>query len=244
MKKLLLTIAVAVSSSFALSAQANYTITDSLGNDLVGTTVSYNVASSQLDSRGFTVTNMNSTQVNIKVQKTIIVLNDPGSTVYFCTGSNCYSPSQTLSLTVPMTAAGTMALTCDHFPNNMTGVTQVRYTVINQANANDTASFTINYTSVPTGIATHTAVKPSISNPSPNPASSMFSINYKMGTSNPAGAKMVVYNMLGDRVMETIVEETEGVVKMDVSSLEQGIYFCSLESDGKTFATRRLVVTH
>ena len=55
---------------------------------------------------------------------------------------------------------------------------------------------------------------------------------------------MVIYNMLGDRVMETVVEENEGTIKMDVSSLEQGIYFCNLESDGKMLSTRRLVVTH
>ncbi|CAN5863564.1 hypothetical protein BH11BAC7_BH11BAC7_21720 [soil metagenome] len=243
MKKQLLTIALGTFLSLAASAQ-NYSIIDSLGNDLSGTTVSYNVANNALDSKIFTVNNLTGNTVTVKVKKTTVYLNDPGSTVYFCTGTNCYSPTQTLSLNVTMNGGGNVVLTCDHFPNNTAGITQVRYTVINQSNANDTASFTINYNALPTGIATHTLVKSSISNPAPNPASAMFSVNYNMGSANPKGAKMVVYNLLGDRVMESAVEEMEGVVKMDVSSLDQGVYFCSLESDGKILSTRRLVVTH
>ncbi|HET6993115.1 MAG TPA: T9SS type A sorting domain-containing protein, partial [Bacteroidia bacterium] len=137
-------------------------------------------------------------------------------------------------------------LTTDFNPNNVAGVTTVRYTVINQANMNDTAWFMITYnvSCSPAGIVSHINEKPSVSNPAPNPASSVFAINYKLGSANPQGAKMVIYNMLGDRVMETSVEEIEGTVKMDISSLDQGVYFCSLESDGKTLATRRLVVAH
>jgi len=69
-------------------------------------------------------------------------------------------------------------------------------------------------------------------------------MNYKMGSASTTNSKLVIYNMLGDRVMETRVEEVDGTVRMDVSTLDQGIYFCSLESDGKTLATKRLVVTH
>lgn len=243
MKKHLLAIAVATLGSFAVSAQ-NYSFTDSVGTNVTGTTVTYTVASSLLDTRQFTLTNTGSSTVTIKVKKTIVYLNDPGSTIYFCTGANCYSPTQNLSYNVVLNPAGTCALTCDHFPNNMTGASEVHYTVINQSDPNDTAIFTIDYNSVPTGIAAHNLVKSSMSNPAPNPASSLFSISYKMGSVVPQNAKMTIYNMLGDRVMETAVEESEGVIKMDVSALEQGVYFCSLESGGKTLSTRRLVVTH
>lgn len=243
MKKSLLTIALCAFISLAASAQYSI-VEDSTSNDLNGSSVSYTIPNNALDSRIFTVNNLTGNTVTVKIKKTTTYLNDPGSTVYFCTGTNCYSPTQTLSLNVTMNAGGNLMLTCDHFPNNMPGVTQVRYTVINQSNANDTASFYINYSALPTGIATHNIVKPSISNPAPNPASAMFSINYKMGSSTMERAKMVVYNMLGERVMESDVEETEGVVKMDVSSLGQGVYFCSLESDGKTLTTKRLVVAH
>ncbi|CAN5324511.1 hypothetical protein BH09BAC5_BH09BAC5_06970 [soil metagenome] len=244
MKKQLLALSMGLLSAFALSAQVNYSIVDSVSNNLTGTTVSYTIPANALDTRVYTITNTGSSTVNIKVKKTVFALNDPGSTVYFCTGSNCYSPSQTLSLVVTLNPSATVALTCDHFPNNMPGITEVRYTIINQSDPNDSAYFAIEYTSVMTGIATHSFVKPNISNPSPNPASSSFSMNYKMGSSNAQGAKLVVFNMLGDRVMETKIEETDGIIRMDVSTLEQGVYFCSLESDGKMFGTKRLIVAH
>lgn len=244
MKKYLLTLALGAFISFSASAQSYSVVEDSTTTDVVGTTINYTVANNLLDTRIFTVNNLTGSQVTVKIKKTTIYLNDPGSTIYFCTGSNCYSPTQTLSLNVIMPAGGNVLLTCDHFPNNMPGLSQVRYTIINQANANDTASFSITYNALPTGIATHTIVKPSISNPAPNPASAMFSVNYKMGSTNMESAKMVVYNMLGERVMESAVEGSEGVMKMDVSTLGQGVYFCSLESDGKILTTKRLVVAH
>ena len=245
MKKLLLSLSL-VGLFGSLSAQMNIVITDSSGTVVTGTTVNYTIPCNLLDTRTWHITNAGGNQINIKVKKTILTLNDPGATVYFCTDINCYSPSQTLSLTVAVAGSGgTELLTTDHYPNGVAGITLVRYTVINQANLNDTAYFLINYTSVcPGGINAPAIVKPTVSNPAPNPASTFFSINYKLGSANPVGAKMVIYNMLGDRVMETIVEENEGTIKMDVSSLEQGIYFCNLESDGRMLSTRRLVVTH
>jgi hypothetical protein len=243
MKKHLLAVLVTLTGSFAVSAQ-NYSFTDTLSNNITGTTVSYTVPSNLLDTRHFTLTNTGSSSVTVKVKKTIVYINDASSTIYFCTGQNCYSPTQNLSYAVVLSPNGTCALTCDHWPNNMTGASEVRYTVVNQSNPNDTAVFTIDYNAVPAGIASHSLVKPSMSNPAPNPASSAFSISYKMGSAAPQNAKMVIYNMLGDRVIETPIEEMEGVVKMDISILEQGVYFCTLVSDGKTLSTRRLVVTH
>ncbi|MCX6310376.1 MAG: T9SS type A sorting domain-containing protein [Bacteroidetes bacterium] len=246
MKKLLL--ALSLFGLFgSVSAQMNIVITDSSGAVVTGSTVNYTIPCNLLDTRIWHITNAGGNQITIKVKKTILTLNDPGATVYFCTDINCYSPSQTLSLAVAVAGSGgSELLTTDHFPNNIAGVTLVRYTVINQANLSDSAYFLINYTSVcsPGGINSPSIVKPTVSNPAPNPASSYFTVNYKLGSTNPAGAKMVIYNMLGDRVMETIVEENEGTIKMDVSNLEQGIYFCNLESEGRMLSTRRLVVTH
>lgn len=245
MKKLLLSLSL-LGLFGSASAQMTMVLTDSAGNVVTnGSTVNFTVSCSALDTRFWHFTNAGGSQINVKVKKTTMVLNDPGATVYFCTGTNCYSPAQTLSLNVALAGSGgTELLTTDHYPNSVAGVTTVRYTIVNQANVLDTAYFIINYTAVcsPGGINSASIVKPSISNPAPNPASSVFAINYKFGSTTNAGAKMVIYNMLGARVMETEVEGLEGTLKMDVSRLDQGVYFCSLESDGKTLATRRLVV--
>ncbi len=246
MKKLLLSFSI-IGLFSTVSAQMNIVITDAAGTNVTGTTLNYWVPCVGLDTRYWTITNADGSPVTIKVKKTIIALNDAGATVYFCTDVNCYSPSQTLSYAVNLNASGgNDQLTTDFNPNGVAGVTSVRYAVINQANMNDSAFFIIDYnvSCSAAGINAPINVKPSVSNPAPNPASSFFAVNYKLGSANSTGAKMVVYNLLGDRVMETNVEEIEGTIKMDISSLDQGIYFCSLEMDGKMLVTRRLVVTH
>jgi hypothetical protein len=50
--------------------------------------------------------------------------------------------------------------------------------------------------------------------------------------------------MLGAVVRTEAVSEIQGTVKMDVSTLENGVYFTSMEVDGKQVATKRLVVSH
>jgi hypothetical protein len=55
---------------------------------------------------------------------------------------------------------------------------------------------------------------------------------------------MVVYNMLGAVVKTENITDASGAVRMDVSTLENGVYFTSLEVAGKQVSTKRLVVTH
>ncbi|HTL81876.1 MAG TPA: T9SS type A sorting domain-containing protein [Bacteroidia bacterium] len=241
MKKLLLCIPV-LAITASVNAQ-NFTINDGTSN-IQGTTVSYNVANNVTDTRTYTVTNVSAGSLTVKVKKVNEALNDPGASTYFCTDQNCYSPAATYSMNVAMNANGSFVLSCDFDPNQQPGLTTVRYTVIDQANNADSVNFVINYNSQPTGIASVVNIKPTVSEPMPNPAASSFSMKYQLGTTPVNKTKFVIYNMLGSVVKESEVEETEGVLKMDVSELESGIYFCSLVSDGKTMATKRLVVSH
>jgi hypothetical protein len=242
MKKHLL--AIAFLGITAAANAGNFSITDASSVNVAGTTQTYNIVASSTDSRIFTVMNNNATQVNVKVRKTVIQQHHPSSTTWFCTDLNCYAPTTTLSPSFAMAASGTFDLTIDIDPYNQTGVSEVRYAIINQMNTSDTSFVTVIYNIGPAGIANNVAVKASISNPMPNPASAQFSMTYKLGSSSTAGAKLMVYNMLGAVVMETEITSAEGTVRMDVSTLDQGVYFCSLVSDGKTHATRRLVVSH
>lgn len=248
MKKQILVAAFAAITSL-VSAQSSFTFTDNTIGVMNGGTYHFWVSSTVTDSRIYSVSNTSSSNVSAKVRKSVLQLNDAGATTWFCTDQNCYAPATVLSNATTMGASGgSFDLTIDFNPNSVvgTGVTEVRYSVINQSNTADSAWFVIVYhlSNSPTGVASTVNTKPSVSNPMPNPASSMFSMNYKLGNASVNGAKVVVYNMLGAVVMETLVSETEGAIKMDVSTLDQGIYFCTLESDGKALATRRLVVSH
>lgn len=248
MKKQILVAAFAAITSL-VSAQSSFTFTDNTLGIMNGGTYNFWVSSSVTDSRIYSVSNISASNINVKVRKSVLQINDAGATTWFCTDQNCYAPSTVLSSTTTMGASGgSFDLTIDFNPNAVvgTGVAQVRYSVINQSNPADSAWFVITYnvSNSPTGVVSTVNTKPSVSNPMPNPASTVFSMNYKLGSAGIANSKIVVYNMLGAVVMENQVTETEGVVKMDVSTLDQGIYFCTLESDGKAVATRRLVVSH
>jgi hypothetical protein len=242
MKKHLLSIALF--SISALASAQNFAITDAGTNVVTGATLTYTIDQSVQDSRHYTFTNTSSGSINVKVRRTILQLNTPTATTSFCTDINCYPPATNMSVQFPVNGMGSFDLTADYTPDNTSGTGHVRYTVINQSNLSDSATFDIIYNATPTGISTHAFAKASISNPAPNPATSVFSINYKLGSTSTEATTMIVYNMLGVRVMQTPLEDFEGTLRMDVSGLDQGIYFCSLESDGKILATRRLVVQH
>ncbi|MDQ3108935.1 MAG: T9SS type A sorting domain-containing protein [Bacteroidota bacterium] len=244
MKKILLAI-FAFAGAGSLTAQ-NFTIADANSLNVTGSTQNYWIPQDIQDAREYVISNTSANAINVKVRRTIIQLNTPTAITYFCTDINCYGPTTNMSIQFSVPANGSFDLTADYFPDSTSGVGHVRYSVINQSNPSDSATLDIVYNAAagPTAVKEVVFVKSSISNPAPNPASGLFSISYKMGSVNPVDAKMVVYNMLGERVLETRVEDMEGAVKMDVSTLGQGVYFCSLENDGKLLATRRIVVTH
>lgn len=245
MKKLVLA-SVAALFTAGLSAQSSFSIVDANQAMVTnGSTITYYVdVAAGIETHDFTVSNASNGSVTCKVRKTIQA-QQSGQTFYFCTDQNCYAPSTTLSGTVTVTAGGSFLLATDFTPNAMTGVSTVRYSVFNNNNPSDSIYFFIQYNVTPTGIASHAMVKANIGSPMPNPANASFNMNYNLGSSFGTGeAKIVVYNMLGDVVKTETLEESEGTCHMDVSTLGNGVYFTSLEVDGKQLSTKRLVVTH
>jgi hypothetical protein len=244
MKKLLLA-ACPLMFGAALSAQS-FSIVDGASNPVAnGSTIIYFVdVATSVETHDFVVTNTSPNSVTCKVRKAIQT-SQAGQTFYFCTDLNCYAPSTSLSLAVTEATGGSFQLLTDFTPASMVGVSTVRYSVFNTANPSDSTYFNIEYHVSPTGIAAHSMVKANIGSPMPNPASSVFNMNYNLGSSFGAGtAKLVVYNMLGDVVKSENLSEAEGTFRMDVSTLDNGVYFTSLEVDGKQLSTKRLVVTH
>lgn len=244
MKKLLL---ASVSALFAagLSAQS-FSIVDHTAAPVAnGSTIVYQVdVATALETHDFEVINSSQNTVTCKVRKAIQT-QQAGQTFYFCTDQNCYTPNTNLSVNVTENMGGSFALITDFTPAGMNGVSTVRYSVFNTANPSDSVYFFIEYHVAPTGIAGHTMAKASIGSPMPNPAASVFNMNYNLGSSFGTGtAKMVIYNMLGAAVKTETLVDAEGTFRMDVSTLENGVYFTALEVDGKQLSTKRLVVSH
>lgn len=244
MKKLVL---ASVSLLFAagLSAQS-FSISSTAGNVTNGSTIVYFVdQATSLETHDFDVHNISGSNITAKVRKSVQSFASAGSLFYFCTDQLCYAPSTVLSSNVNINAGGQFLLVTDFTPDNTTGTSIVRYSVFNTANPSDSMYFFIEYHVSPTGIAGHQNVKASIGSPMPNPAASVFNMNYNLGSSFGTGtAKMVIYNMLGEAVKTETLVDAEGTFRMDVSILDNGVYFTSLEVDGKQLSTKRLVVSH
>ena len=244
MKKLLL-VAVPVLVASALSAQSFSFVDHNQAPVANGSTIIYYVdQATSTETHDFEVTNTSANSITTKVRKTVTA-SQAGQTFYFCTDQNCYAPSTVLSVSFTVTSQGSFQLLTDFTPNNTTGISSVRYTAFDVNNPNDSTYFTIEYHVSPTGIANHSMVKANIGNPMPNPAAAVFNMNYNLGTSFGTGeAKLVIYNMLGDVVKTETLAEAEGTFRMDVATLDNGVYFTSLEVNGKQLSTKRLVVSH
>jgi len=187
----------------------------------------------------------NTTQntVNVKVRKAVLYT-PAGTTTQFCTDQLCYTPTTTLSPgNTPINGMSMIDLKPQYKPESNTPATMaVRYSVFNVANPADSVFFIVVYNGV-TGIPQLSNEPVTLSSPAPNPASGSFSMNFQLGSKSGSSAQIVIYNMLGEKVKETALLETEGNVKIDVSTLQQGVYFCALSIEGKAVITRRVVVT-
>lgn len=187
------------------------------------------------------VTNTTSSTINYKVRKTILY-SPVGMDATFCTDQLCYASNVTVSpQSAPIAGNGMMDLKAQYKPESSTpATTAIRYSIFNAANPSDSVYFVIIYNGV-TGIQQNTILPVTLSNASPNPASTTFNMTYQLGKAN--AGQLVMYNMLGEKVREMVLTETEGTAKVDVSTLTQGVYFCSLTIDGKAVTTRRVAVT-
>jgi hypothetical protein len=57
-------------------------------------------------------------------------------------------------------------------------------------------------------------------------------------------AKLVIYNLLGSVVRDVQINDAIGKLKVNVSDMDDGIYFYSLLVNNETVKTQKLVVKH
>ena len=72
----------------------------------------------------------------------------------------------------------------------------------------------------------------------PNPATENVEITLNIGQQG----KFTVFNVLGTPVMSRELAKEDRELKLDISNLTAGVYFCNFQVSGKTVATRRMVV--
>jgi len=235
MKKLslLLIIIVSVGYSFSQSLQI-----------VSGDTVLWCVNNSNCDATCI-VKNTSNSSKNYMCYRTVIHM-ETGNTNYFCWGIFCYSPIKDTSSSAVTIAAGDTNSSFNGWLTNAVGTCDdtVEYCFYDQNNPSDMTCLTAIYNYRPTGIGEIlTGGNSMFLNAYPNPVDFEATFQYSL-PKNINSAEVIIMNILGSKVgeYELNLNKTNSVIS--TSNLNNGIYFYSLEIDGKVISTKKLLVSH
>jgi hypothetical protein len=76
----------------------------------------------------------------------------------------------------------------------------------------------------------------------PNPASDYIVIDYEILYVKEA--KLQIYNSIGAVVFSKELKDKHDKIKIPVANYKNGLYFCSLQIDGKLLNTRKIIINH
>lgn len=199
----------------------------------------------------FEIHNEYSTSKTIKIKRYLLQYTS-GQDVYYCFGTNCYNantnpvfiPTQNVTLSsggMLPNGAGTYGLKTDFDDNNVVGTSLVRYTLYDINNTPDSVSFTINYEVNAVGLKQYETLKYSMNPCMPNPAKQYTNVAYEI-KNNESNAKIILFDILGNNVRETRLNDLIGIQKIDLIGLNEGIYFYTLQINGKNMVSRKLII--
>lgn len=165
----------------------------------------------------------------------------------FCVGAICYGPDTDscgadVYQYVPENGASDQnEFKVTYYTSQMVGTAIVKYNVYDKDNPADSVNIFVQYAAYPAGIAEEAMMGGTVSEIYPNPASTFVSIDYQL-TSKVNSAQVKVFNMLGSTVKETNLQLGSDKVRMDISDLNNGVYFYSVLINGDVYSTKKLVV--
>ena len=189
------------------------------------------------------IKNVSSSAISAKVRKfEVDVL--PGTVNMLCWGL-CFAPNVFESpspIVIPPNVVNEDFF--GHYvPNSVIGVSIMRYTVFDMNHPADSAYFFVEFNAGTVGINDLASNKKvSVSNPYPNPANSQTLFNYQL-PANTSKASIKIHNLLGAVVKEVQLVGQSGKISVNVSDLNDGVYFYSIVVNNETYETKRLIVS-
>lgn len=191
------------------------------------------------------VTNVSENMVLMKVFKNdMYLLEDATSSI--CVGGLCYPQHTTESGAVAIPAHTTLGHSTDvenafhlNYQTPVAGVSYVEFSFVNSEDDEDYVSMVFKLVCDPTNILS-TAVATKM-NAYPNPASDNVTIEYNH-SGNANDMQLVIKNLLGATLFTKKLDVNENRVKVNVSEYNSGIYFYSIEADGRPLITKKLLV--
>jgi hypothetical protein len=188
------------------------------------------------------VENRNINDIAVLVDRDISEVN-PAHHTYYC-WAQCYDTTTGLSPDALILPGGLVDSTSFHsymYTANTPGVSRVTYRFFDQNNPTDTAMATITYDVLNTGISTIQRNQYNLSTPSPNPSNNMTSFSYAVPVMN---TKLIVRDLIGNIVAEYPLTNLKGLLLVPTDALTNGIYMCSIISNGSSISSTKLVVSH
>ena len=241
MKKLLLILVTLVLSATYANAQ-DLTLSWK-GTPVTDTIYAYGDANAAEIVCHAVVTNNTTKAMNVKVKRERIQMVE-GTLSQFCWGL-CYPPDTEDSPQYHLLQANESSedeLFSGHYlPNGNIGTSYVKYTFYNMDNIGQSVSVIAKYMATPSGIAEESMKGGKISILYPNPAAQYVNIDYTL-TDKVNSAEVKVFNLLGAEVRGEMLERNGNRLTMDISNLENGIYFYSILINNDVYQTRKLVV--
>src|SRR6218665_2157133 len=226
------------------------------GSDVTNGTINVTIEASAQYLNDLEIHNTTSSPIDYQVNRTIVGSPiDADAMLYFCTGTQCYSPQSATTWTpVPPPSTigsnaqlpngpGTYGIAAHYDVGAVCNDFSVTYRVYNTAaGTTDTAYVTIVYTCEALSAGVEESATGNMYSAYPNPASSGASIKYDMNEYASKG-KIVIYDMLGKVAKEIVLSDKQGIVRVDVSEFNPGIYFYAFMVNDKAVSTKKLIVS-
>lgn len=189
----------------------------------------------------FVITNTSSEEISISLSRRIIS-EVPGSYNIFCFGGGCYDSQNHADNPMVLQPGQTSEGTDFHFvynPCGNEGTTSVSYSF---TSADYNVSLQVNYIYSTVGIGS-SDLRVNNFTAYPNPATTSVTVAYDLsGIGTSSDVNLVITNLVGSKVAVRSLNGTSGKVGVDISTLDAGIYFYSIEANGQAISTRKLIV--
>jgi len=193
------------------------------------------------------VKNVSSNDMGVLCKKVEFSLLD-STEVSMCWAGQCFGAMTYVSPYDQSIPAGT---TCTDFVGHYTqiayshfksGESLVRWVFFDRANANDSVSVTVRYTTYGLGIAESDIHEGHISGAFPNPAGDFAAVNYSLKAGFQGSVS--VRNILGEEISKIVLPAESGRITISTRGISNGIYFYSLLVNEKVLQTKKLIVRH
>ena len=187
------------------------------------------------------IRNISSEPVKVLIEKEVIQ-DLEGVMNTFCWGM-CFGPDTFVSPTALEILAG--SLNTDElsfhalYPEDVFGDVIVRYYAYEERTPDSRISIVVRFRKSNVGVNqnVHTIT---MGEAYPNPASSVVNFDYNLGVGDKAS--LVIYNLLGQEVLNQPVNTLQNRLSISVADLNNGIYFCNLFVNGSAVKTEKFVV--